>query len=138
MISKAKADTLGILSSSLCLVHCLATPVLFVARTVVGASADATPHWWHLIDFVFLAVSLVAIYFATKSSCMAWLSRSLWGSWMLLAALLLNESLGALPIPEWTLYVPALSIVFLHSYNLLHHRKTETACCSPTLKSQLR
>ena len=52
------SDILGALASFICLVHCLATPFLFLAHSHAHSHAEAHheagPLWWGLIDYLFL------------------------------------------------------------------------------------
>ena len=52
---KAKSDFVGIASASLCVVHCLLTPILLV----LAASSSG---WWHEVSYVFLLISYYAAY----------------------------------------------------------------------------
>lgn len=52
MILKINADTFGIISGSLCLVHCVATPFLFIARACTDTCCSSTPVWWQLVDYL--------------------------------------------------------------------------------------
>jgi len=130
MILKIKADTLGIISGSICLIHCLATPFLFLAKTCsINGCADV-PAWWGLIDYLFLIVSFCAIYYTTKKSTKKWVSISLWFSWGLLFLIIINETSEIFSLPESLIYIPAFSIIALHLYNLkygkcLHNHPTE-------------
>lgn len=114
-----KSDTVGAFASSLCLVHCLATPILFVAQTCSATCCDAesVPAWWGWIDYVFLIVSFFAIYWSTKHTTKNWIKPALWSSWLLLLVVLVNERLALVALPEMAIYVPALALVGLHLYN---------------------
>jgi len=60
---KIHSDIIGIWSSGLCLIHCLATPFLFIAKSCSHTCCAASPTWWGTIDFIFLVISFIAIYF---------------------------------------------------------------------------
>jgi|GEM_PF-3179353 len=47
------ADFIGAMSSGLCLMHCLATPFLFIAKACTATCCADTPSWWQLIDYLF-------------------------------------------------------------------------------------
>ena len=116
-IKKINADKIGIMASSLCLIHCLATPFLFIAKACTATCCSDTPSWWKMIDYLFLVISFGAIYYATKNSSKIWVKVALWSSWIILLFTILNESFKIIPIPESFIYWPALSIVLLHLYN---------------------
>lgn len=89
-------DVIGALASSLCLVHCLLTPVLFIVKACTSSApccADG-PIWWQIIDYVFIIISFVAIFYATKNSTVKWIQFALWSNWLLLLILIVSESLG--------------------------------------------
>lgn len=111
------ADFVGAFASGLCVLHCLATPLLFIVQAGT-ACEEAGPWWWSLIDFVFLAISAVAVWRTAKNSSKKWLSNALYISWFILAFLLINHRLHFIPLPHMLLYLPALSLVGFHVYNL--------------------
>ncbi len=112
-----QADYIGAVASLLCLLHCLATPFLFLVKTCASSCCVNAPVWWQLIDYVFLAISGVAIYHATQYSTKKWIGFSLWGTWAILFFALLNEKWLFIPLPPRFSYIPALIIVALHLYN---------------------
>ena len=81
----------GSLASGLCLLHCAATPFLFVAHTSYTNSHNSHPFWWSFIDIFFVIVSFWAIYWSTKNSSKQWMKYALWSSWILLLGFILNE-----------------------------------------------
>ena len=124
-------DFIGIFASSLCLVHCLLTPVLFIVKACTSTTpccAD-TPIWWQIIDYVFIIVSFVAIFYATKNSTVKWVKFALWSSWLLLLLVIVSESLELGLFPESFIYFPALAIVGLHFYNLKYCQCAGDQCC---------
>lgn len=122
------ADYIGATASILCLIHCLATPLIFVAKASAVAKCADAPLWWRSIDFIFIVVSFIAIYFAAKHSTKNWLKISFWLSWSVLLIAILNDTFHIVPLSAIFIYVPALLIVVLHFYNLKYckcaHAKT--------------
>ncbi len=110
-------DFIGVAASSLCFIHCAATPFLFVAKVCSETCCVDTPIWWQVIDYLFIIVSFAAIYYATKNSTKKWVRIALWSSWVLLLLTILGETLQLGFIPETFIYLPALAIVGLHFYN---------------------
>ncbi len=129
-IEQAKADTLGIIASSLCLIHCIATPFLFIAKACAATCCSATPSWWKWIDYLFIIVSFIAIYFATKNTTKKWMKIALWSSWIVLLFTIVNESFTLIPLPESFIYFPTLSIVLLHLYNYKYCNCKEDTCAT--------
>lgn len=112
-----KPDMLGATAGSLCLVHCAATPFLFITKACsVGGCAHA-PMWWQAIDYLFLGVSFFAILYATRSTTKKWVRTAFWGSWALLLVAILDETFEAGLFFESFFYLPAFAIVSLHWYN---------------------
>jgi hypothetical protein len=122
-------DLFGALASSLCLVHCAATPFLFIAKACSSTCCADSPIWWQAIDYLFIVVSFVAIYFATKKSTKTWIQTAFWGSWILLLFTLLAETFELGLFSKSFIYVPAFAIVGLHFYNLKYCQCSEEECC---------
>lgn len=114
---RKNTDLLGAMASGLCLIHCIATPLLFIAQTCSATCCEASPIWWQWIDYLFLVISFVAVYRSNQTTSKAWVGKALWFSWSLLAFLILNEKMGWIPLPEFAIYLPALSLISLHLYN---------------------
>jgi len=129
LITKQKPDNLGAIASSLCLVHCIATPFLFVVQTGVSTCCDAAPSWWKMLDYFFLVISFVAIYWSTKTSSIKWMKPLLWINWFILLAIILNEKLEIMALPEASIYLPAFALIVLHLYNRKHCRCNKNSCC---------
>ncbi|QTE23553.1 MerC domain-containing protein [Polaribacter cellanae] len=117
IILKQKSDILGSFVSSLCLIHCIATPFIFVAQTGMNTCCATTPVWWSYIDIFFLVISFFAIYWSTKLTTVKWMKLSLWINWFLLFTVIINEKLALFYLPEVAIYIPALALVILHNYN---------------------
>ena len=98
------------LSSGLCLIHCLAVPVLVILQK---ASHDlAHMHW---MDIPFVVVSLVAVYFSSKNAHTSWVKYSMWGAWVAFAAGILLEHYSDI---FFILGLVASGyLVFLHAFN---------------------
>ncbi|MEM6964645.1 MAG: MerC domain-containing protein, partial [Bacteroidota bacterium] len=124
-----KSDSLGILASSLCMIHCLATPLIFVVQACTASCCEAGPWWWRMIDYVFLVVSIAAIYHSAKTTTLRWMPMAMYICWGALAVVILNEGMQFLPIPHLFIYVPAFSLVFLHLYNRKYCQCEMEDCC---------
>ena len=124
-------DAVGMMASTLCLIHCIATPFLFLAKTcsVTAACCADAPIWWQIIDYLFIVVSFMAIYFATKNTSKSWIKTALWSAWGILLFAILNETIQTNLLPAAFVYVPALSIVALHLYNQKYCQCAADSCC---------
>ena len=116
-----KFDLLGASASTLCLIHCVITPFLFVAEASVTAHHHHhhghTPLWWSVIDILFIIISFFAIYFAVKTTSKNWVKYALFACWGFLTFIILNEKLEGFHLAEEWVYIPALTLVGLHLYN---------------------
>ena len=129
ILIKEKPDVLGTLASSLCLIHCIATPFIFIAKSCSASCCSATPLWWRFIDYLFLVISFAAIYWTTKSTTLSWIKPILWCSWFMLFIIIINEKIGLLSLPDTIIYVPAISLVMLHLYNKKYCNCENDKCC---------
>ena len=77
-------DKIGIISSSLCMIHCIGTPFIFIAKACSATCCSDAPTWWLMIDYLFLFISFVAIYFTTRKPTKPWLNVFFWIAWVVL------------------------------------------------------
>ena len=124
------SDQIGAVSSGLCMLHCFATPFLFLSQSsLIFISLDFTLPWF-IINYIFLFISFIAIYYSVKNSSNRFIRISLYVFWALLSGLIINESLGILSIPETATYLSASSLICLHIYNLNYCRCDNDDCCT--------
>lgn len=126
---RSKSDLIGAFASGLCLVHCLATPLLFIAQAGMVEVGEVHPQWWGLLDMVFLGISFIAIWWSAKTTSKKWIRNALWLSWAALSIVILNEKMSLFPLLEQAIYVPATALVFLHLYNRKYCNCTKGQCC---------
>ena len=122
-------DSLGIVASSLCAIHCIATPFIFIAKACASTCCAEAPIWWILIDYIFLIVSFIAIYYTTRNTTVYWIKYTLWTFWTLLLFTIANHSLNVIYLPEKFIYIPAFTIIILHFYNLQFCKCQDEKCC---------
>lgn len=118
----SNADYVGASASTLCLVHCMLTPVLFTVQAISLNCAELSPVWWKSIDFLFLIISFLAIYYTVKSSTSEWVSRGLYFWWLVLAFIIVNSTFQWINFTHALIYIPALAVSGLHLYNLKYCR----------------
>lgn len=128
-ISVRKYDSLGALASGLCMIHCIVTPFLFIASACTVSCCNNTPLWWQWIDYVFLGISLFAVLNISRSTMNSLVKYGLWISWIGLFLFLLNAKFLWFSLPINLKYVPALSLVSLHLYNLRFGKCKNDKCC---------
>lgn len=128
--SSIKVDYFGALAGFICLIHCLATPFIFVAKACTHTCCQEAPLWWKIIDYVFLLISFIAIYYATKNSTKKMVKNALWLFWGVLFFIILNESIQLVKLPNETIYIPAFFIIVLHIYNQKYCKCNNETCCA--------
>ena len=129
-LSLYKPDILGAVTSSLCIIHCLTTPLIFIVQANAVDHHHSSPFWWKNIDYILLAISLFAVYKSTRMTTSKFIKPSLWISWSLLFLLILNEKLEFLLIAETVTYLIAFTLAALHIYNFKYCQCEEDKCCS--------
>ena len=92
MIKRIQYDKIGIISSSLCMIHCMGTPFIFIAKACTTTCCSNAPTWWLMIDYLFLIISFVAIYFTTTKELKSWIIISFWTIWRFLLLATLDHS----------------------------------------------
>lgn len=113
-----KSDFLGMLASGLCLLHCLVTPFLFIAKTCSSTCCAETPIWWKTIDVLFLGISFFAVLSSTNKSNKTSIKVAMWVMWSLLCFIILNEYLEFVQLFEQAIYIPTALLIALHLYSL--------------------
>lgn len=109
------ADTIGIISSFLCLVHCIALPVLISVQPVlIGFIAEDL----HFLEYIFLGLSFVAVYFATRNT-----SRTISILFYIVLSaftlgIVLEETLGWM---KYLGYIGSVGLILTHIYNIRYH-----------------
>ena len=129
-----KPDTIGSLASTLCLLHCLATPFIFITQACTMSCCADAPIWWQSIDYIFIVISFFAILGATKTSTNKIISRLLWITWFIFFALILNKSLGLIYLDKNFGYTAGITLACLHIYNLRYCQCKSDDCCANNKK----
>ena len=131
-ISLQKSDALGVISSALCMAHCIATPFLFLV-TVTSCSqscCSSAPIWYQWLDYVFILISFFAVFHSTKSSNVKWIKFALWLSWLGLLLAILNAN-----VFQWVYlsnnikFIPSFCLIGFHLYNLKFCKCSDKDCC---------
>ncbi len=125
---KISADNIGMASSSLCLVHCIITPFVFIAQACAVSCCAESPVWWRTIDFLFLTISFVAVYFAAKKSSKKWVRFTFYILFGILSFLIVNHHTGIATLPVQLLYVSAFLLFALHLFNKKYCQCLNNCC----------
>ena len=124
------SDSIGALASTLCLIHCLATPFFFVVQSCAASCCASAPAWWICFDYFFLTISFFAILKSTKTTQSNFMKYFLWSFWFLLFCLIVNESIELLIVNKNVLYFNAIILSSLHIYNLKYCQCNNNKCCT--------
>lgn len=124
-----KPDTFGALASVLCMLHCIATPLLFIIPVSSLDDHEIAPTWWRSIDFLLLILSFFAVYRSTQTTNIEFIKLMFWASWGLLFIILMNEKLAWISLPEYLIYIPTGLLIVLHLYNLNYCQCKNDQCC---------
>lgn len=124
-----RPNAFGAIASVLCMLHCLATPLFFIAQTSSKEMHSIASMSWQGLDYLFLSVSFIAVYRSTQITSKKIMRIALWGSWLLLCMIILNEKLALVHFPEYLTYVPAITLAILHIFNLNYCQCKTDNCC---------
>ena len=131
MIFSLRADKIGATASLLCILHCLLAPCYFFLINSSDICCSESPIWWQVLDYIFLTVSLLAIYNISRHQ-KNWLVVLLWISWVSLLVFFINEKVMFLDVSKYLIYIPALCLIILHLYNL-NRQGTNRKCCHSSI-----
>ena len=121
------SDVLGATASGLCAIHCALTPVFFATRPVLESTIDKHSHgsgFWALLDYLFLILSLVAVWFSARHTVLTAIKRLLWGAWSVFAIGLLSEAFH-FTHGKWFMYLGSFALVVAHIYNHRYCKKSK-------------
>jgi len=125
-----KTDNIGVMASTLCLIHCIATPFIFIIQSSSITCCNEVTTWWSFLDYFFLIISFFAVYRSTQITSINWVKPSLWISWLLLFIIIINEKIALLSLGEKIIYVPAIALISLHLYNKKYCQCNLNKCCT--------
>ena len=127
-----ESNAVGVLSSTLCMIHCIATPFLFLvtATSCSQSCCSAAPIWYQWLDYIFLFISFFAVLYSTKSSNSTWIKYCLWISWIGVFFVILNANfLHWYSLSQNTKFIPSFSLIGFHLYNIRYCQCEKDNCC---------
>ena len=124
-VSTIHPDNIGATFSTLCVIHCFATPFLFITQSYM----IVVPGWWQSLNYIFLALSLFAVYKTSQNSSNQIVKTLLFVFWGILATLLISEEFELLHLPEFITYLTGLTLAGLHIYNKKYCQCVDDECC---------
>ena len=125
------SDWLGVSASTLCIVHCALTPLIFTAKPVFYGMIGKQVHnhgAWAALDYVFLILSLIAVYYSARHTAHPILKWVFWAAWIVFACGLLFEP-HTMTSGHWLMYAGSIVLVIAHliNYQYNHHHKIEVS-----------
>jgi hypothetical protein len=120
-ISLKNPDLLGVVASSLCLIHCVLTPFLFFSSVLVVISPHGNegeiPLFWKALEIIFLIISFWSVRQAKRKSLQSWIGYGLYLVWTILAITVISELLHVLFLGDYLKYIAVIVLIILHLYN---------------------
>ncbi len=124
-----KPDSIGSIASILCLIHCIATPFIFITHACTMSCCAGTPTWWQSMDYVFVVISFFAILRSTQTSSNKTIKIALWITWFLFFISIMNKAIQLLYINQNFTYATGITLALLHLYNLKYCQCDNDKCC---------
>ena len=124
------SDNLGILSSTLCFIHCFVTPFVYMSFASLFNQNDFLSFSWKGINIIFIVFSLIAVNRSTKKTTSKIIKPIFWFSWSFLFFVLFNEEVKFIELPELVSYLSALNLAGIHIYNLKFCGCKDENCCT--------
>ncbi len=130
ILIKGNPDNIGAMASILCLIHCIATPFIFIIHSCSKTCCSGVSSWWGFIDYFFLTISFFAVYHTVKTTSINWVKPFFWLSFLLLFIIIINEKTAWLYLDERLIYIPSIALITLHLYNKKHCKCNLDKCCT--------
>ncbi len=124
-----KPDSIGSIASILCLIHCIATPFIFITQACTMSCCAGTPTWWQSMDYIFVVISFFAILRSTQTSSNKTIKIGLWITWFLFFISIMNKAIQLLYINQNFTYATGITLALLHLYNLKYCQCDNDKCC---------
>tara|TARA_B100000989_G_scaffold118735_1_gene87440 strand:+ start:578 stop:961 length:384 start_codon:yes stop_codon:yes gene_type:complete len=115
-------DIYGIIVCTLCVLHCIATPLIFFSVAVSNDNKISPPFLWKNLDYLFLATSLFIVYKSAKNTTRPIMKYILGISWLGLFLVVINEKIGIFHITELVTYITSINLAVVHLYNYRYCR----------------
>ncbi|TRX67714.1 MerC domain-containing protein [Flammeovirga kamogawensis] len=130
------ADQIGFTGSLFCLIHCILTSGVIVVSSAMSHVHEAHSHahqidFWGILDLSMIAISGIAVWFASRKTHTPSLKFGMWTSYMVYAVTMLIKYVGY--EPTWlavTSYVASLLLIACHLINLRQANHCENKVCT--------
>ncbi|MES2518504.1 MAG: MerC domain-containing protein [Bacteroidota bacterium] len=118
-------DYLGIISSGICLIHCLATPILFFVQRYFQKKLQSDAYENQYWDYVFLLVSFIAVFSTTQHLKSRRIIVVFWAFFTLFAVAILFED--DFKYLNFLGYTSSIGLIITHLLNIKHCKKCQSA-----------
>ena len=115
-------DIYGIIVCTLCVLHCFATPIIFLSVAASNDNNISPPLLWKNLDYLFLVISLFIVYNSAKNTTKPIMKYILRISWLVLFLVISNEKIDVFHIPELVTYITSINLAVVHLYNYKYCR----------------
>ena len=109
---RKNSDLLGMVSAGLCLIHCIALPVFLLGTF----SAGLVPDKWHWMDYIFIALAGVAVYFSSRKTASLYLKTGMWLCVIIFAVALLSHGISV--YAQYISIAASVGLMLLHYINI--------------------
>jgi hypothetical protein len=128
-LKSISSDHIGVFTTVTCMLHCLATPLLFITQAQASTISQEVPFFWQSLNYLFIIISLAAITRSIQNSTNLYVKIFLISAWSILSFFIINESFEIYHIPEFFTYIAAITLSALHIYNLKYCTCKDEECC---------
>lgn len=108
------ADLIGFTSSLLCVIHCIALPILialsYFAVTEVGEH-------WHWLDYIFIGLSFIAVKYAVMRTTESGMRMAFWATFVIFSLALMAHE-----IAPWMILISLAASLVLMVLHLVNYR----------------
>lgn len=117
-------DYLGIVSSGVCLVHCLATPILMLIQAYYKTGLNVSDQEeLRYLDYVFVSVCFLAVYFTTKEEVSRKINTVFWLFFLFFALSILFED--DFQYLNFVGYFSSFGLIITHLINIKKCKKCQ-------------
>ncbi len=119
--SSKSADLLGISASVLCMIHCMVFPVMVSMGYVFRQAEEIDHEHWHFLDYVFIALAVLAVVNAAKNTNSDGIKIALW-----IAVSIFSIGVMLHEYAPWMLVISvsaSVALLIIHILNWKRHKK---------------
>jgi hypothetical protein len=120
-LSVLSADAFGISASLLCMVHCLAFPLVISMGYIFQNPGEQGHIHWHWVDYLFIGLALWAVFHSSKNTQSKGIKIALW-----IAVSVFSISVLLHDLTSWMVFISvsaSMILVIVHIINWKFHRK---------------